>query len=133
MDARLLERMTGRGKTHMTLYKCMFLVATGITWLSITLQPARSQPQGTEGRLVRSIKFLGMNPLSITEILDRFQERKLGIDVEQPYDSEQVTRAAAALKELLAERGRKGFNIEVETREASPRGLEIRFRTAPAD
>ena len=135
MDARLLEERTERGNngSHMTLRKCMFLVATGLTCFFITLQPARSHQQGFEGRRVRSIEFLGMNPLSITEILDRFKERNVGIGVERPYDSEQVRRAVAVLEEMLAERGRKGFKTESETRDVPPRSLEIRFRTGPAN
>ena len=58
----------------------------------------------TERRTVRSIKYDGAKSVTVSEILDRFKERKVGLTVEQQYDPNRVQRAAIVLKEFLAER-----------------------------
>ena len=40
----------------------------------------------TERRVVRSIKYEGAKSLTVSEILDRFKERKVGLSVEAQYD-----------------------------------------------
>ena len=42
-----------------------------------------------ERRVVRSIKYEGAKSLTVSEILDRFKERKVGLSVESQYDPEQ--------------------------------------------
>ena len=61
----------------------------------------------TERRVVRSIKYDGVKSVTVSEILDRFKERKVGLSVESQYDPNKVQRAAVVLKEFLAERGRQ--------------------------
>ena len=56
----------------------------------------------TERRVIRSIKYEGMKSLTVSEILDRFKERKVGLTVESQYDPNKVQRAATVLKEFLA-------------------------------
>ena len=45
--------------------------------------------------------------MTVSEILDRFKERKVGLTVESQYDPNKVQRAAVVIKEYLAERGRQ--------------------------
>src|SRR5882762_8802827 len=48
-----------------------------------------------ERRVVRSIKYSpGMKSVSVSEVLDRFKERKVGLTVESQYDPNKVQRAA---------------------------------------
>ena len=47
-----------------------------------------------ERRVVRSIKYDGMKSITVSEILDRFKERKVGLQVESQYDPDKVQRAA---------------------------------------
>ena len=61
----------------------------------------------TERRVIRSIKYAGAKTVTVSEILDRFKERKVGLSVESQYDPNKVQRAAVVLKEFLAERGRQ--------------------------
>src|SRR5260370_10273359 len=56
----------------------------------------------TERRVIRSIEYPGAKSVTVSEILDRFKERNVGLSVESQYDPDQAQRAAAALKELLA-------------------------------
>jgi outer membrane protein insertion porin family len=61
----------------------------------------------TERRVVRSIKYEGMKSVTVSEILDRFKDRRVGLSVESQYDPNRVQRAVVVLKEFLAERGRQ--------------------------
>ena len=81
----------------------------------------------TERRVVRSIKYEGIKSLTVSEILDRFKERKVGLSVESQYDPNKVQRAAVVLKEYLAERGRQFATVDPEVRQIPPSSLEVVF------
>jgi len=80
-----------------------------------------------ERRVVRSIKYDGAKSVTVSEILDRFKERKVGLSVESQYDPNKVQRAAVVLKEFLAERGRQFATVVPEVRQVPPASLEIVF------
>jgi len=84
----------------------------------------------TERRVVRSIKYDGMKSITISEILDRFKERRVGLSVEQQYDPNKVQRAAIVIKEYLAERGRQFATVEPEIRQIPPSSLEVNFKVS---
>jgi outer membrane protein insertion porin family len=81
----------------------------------------------TERRVVRSIKYEGAKSLTVSEILDRFKERKVGLSVESQYDPNKVQHAAVVIKEYLGERGRQFASVEPEVRQIPPSSLEIVF------
>lgn len=81
-----------------------------------------------ERRVVRSIKYDGMKSITVSEILDRFKERKVGLQVETQYDPNKVQRAANVLKEYLAERGRQFATVTPELRQIPPSSLEVDFK-----
>jgi outer membrane protein insertion porin family len=81
----------------------------------------------TERRVVRSIKYEGAKSVTVSEILDRFKERKVGLSVESQYDPNKVQRAAVVLKEFLAERGRQFATVEPDVRQIPPSSLEVTF------
>ena len=82
----------------------------------------------TERRVVRSIKYgPGLKSLTISEILDRFKERKVGLSVESQYDPNKVQHAAVVIKEYLAERGRQFATVQPEVRQIPPSSLEVFF------
>lgn len=82
----------------------------------------------TERRVVRSIKYEGAKSVTISEILDRFKERKVGLSVEAQYDPNKVQRASIVLREFLAERGRQFATVEPEVRQIPPSSLEVVFK-----
>lgn len=82
----------------------------------------------TERRIVRSIKYEGNKSLTVSEILDRFKDRRVGLSVESQYDPNKVQRATVVLKDYLAERGRQYATVEPEVRQIPPSSLEILFR-----
>ncbi len=81
----------------------------------------------TERRVVRSIKYEGAKSLTVSEILDRFKERKVGLSVESQYDPNKVQRAAVVLKEYLAERGRQYATVVPDVKQIPPSSLEVTF------
>ncbi len=81
-----------------------------------------------ERRIVRSIKYEGAKSVTVSEILDRFKERRVGLTVESQYDPNKVQRAAIALKEFLAERGRQYATVEPELRQIPPSTMEVVFK-----
>ena len=82
----------------------------------------------TERRVIRTIKYgPGMKSVSVSEVLDRFKERKVGLSVESQYDPNKVQRAAVVLKEYLAERGRQFATVDPEIRQVPPSSLEVTF------
>ena len=78
--------------------------------------------------MVRSIKYEGNKSVTVSEILDRFKERKVGLSVESQYDPNKVQRAAIVLKEFLAERGRQFATVDPEIRQIPPSSLEVTFK-----
>jgi len=81
----------------------------------------------TERPVVRTIKYEGAKSVTVSEILDRFKERKVGLSVESQYDPAKVQRAAVVLKELLGERGRQFAKVEPDVRRIPPSSLEVIF------
>jgi outer membrane protein insertion porin family len=81
-----------------------------------------------ERRVVRSIKYEGAKSVTVSEILDRFKERKVGLSVESQYDQNKVQRAATVLKEFLGERGRQFAEVTPEIRQIPPSTVEVTFR-----
>lgn len=82
----------------------------------------------TERRVVRSIKYEGNKSVTVSEILDRFKERRVGLAVEQQYEQSRVQRAAIVLKEFLSERGRQYADVIPEVRQIPPSSIEVTFR-----
>ncbi|HKW99479.1 MAG TPA: outer membrane protein assembly factor BamA [Bryobacteraceae bacterium] len=82
----------------------------------------------TERRVIRDIKYgPGMKSVTVSEVLDRFKERKVGLSVESQYDPNKIQRAAVVLKEFLSERGRQYATVEPEIRQIPPSSLEVYF------
>ena len=80
-----------------------------------------------ERQVVRSIKYEGIKSVTVSEILDRFKDRKVGLSVESQYDPNKVQRATVVLKEFLAERGRQYADVTPEIRQIPPSSLEVTF------
>jgi outer membrane protein insertion porin family len=84
----------------------------------------------TERRVIRSINYEGIHSVTVSEILDRFKERKVGLSVESQYDPDKIQRAAIALKEFLAERGRQYATVDPQIEQIPPSSLKVTFNVA---
>jgi outer membrane protein insertion porin family len=80
-----------------------------------------------ERQVVRSIKYEGIKSVTVSEILDRFKDRKVGLAVESQYDANKVQHATVVLKEFLAERGHQYADVTPEIHQIPPSSLEITF------
>jgi outer membrane protein insertion porin family len=81
----------------------------------------------TERRVIRSLNYEGIHSVTVSEILDRFKERKVGLSVESQYDPNKIQRAAIVLKEFLAERGRQYATVEPQIEQLPPSSLKVTF------
>ncbi|MGE5567498.1 MAG: outer membrane protein assembly factor BamA [Rhodospirillales bacterium] len=81
-----------------------------------------------ERPVVRSIKYEGIKSVTVSEILDRFKERRVGLSVETQFDQNKIQRASVVLKEFLSERGRQYATVTPELRQIPPSSLEVTFR-----
>ncbi|MDZ7636981.1 MAG: POTRA domain-containing protein [Bryobacterales bacterium] len=59
----------------------------------------------TERRIVRSIKYEGLKSITMSEVLERFKERRVGLSTEANYDPNKVQRAIVVLQEYLPSAG----------------------------
>lgn len=81
-----------------------------------------------ERPVVRTIKYEGNKSVSVSDILDRFKDRKVGLVVESQYDPNRVQRARNVILELLAERGHLSATVDPQIRRVPPSSLEITFK-----
>lgn len=82
----------------------------------------------TERQIVRSIRYEGNKSATVSDILERFSERNVGLSVESRYDPTTVQRALVVLRELLGERGRQYAVVEPQVRQIPPSSVEIVFQ-----
>ena len=80
-----------------------------------------------ERRVVRTIRYEGNKSATVSDILQRFKERKVGLSVESRYDPTKVQRAVIVLRELLGERGRQYAKVTPDVRQIPPSSIEIVF------
>ncbi|MBL8294034.1 MAG: hypothetical protein JNN08_19480 [Bryobacterales bacterium] len=64
-----------------------------------------------ERPVIESIGYQGDDTVTIQEILERFEQRKIGLRVETLLDEHELARGASAVQELVAERGRQNFTV----------------------
>jgi outer membrane protein insertion porin family len=76
---------------------------------------------------IREINYTGLNAVSVSDVLDRFKDRKVGLSVESQYDPTKVKKAEVVLKELLSEHGRQFATIRTEIRPIPPNAIAITF------
>ncbi len=84
--------------------------------------------QLVERRVIRSIKYEGNKSATLSDILDRFKEKRVGLTVESNYDRAKVQQAAVVLKELLAERGRQFATVQPVISQIPPSSIEVLFK-----
>ena len=81
----------------------------------------------TERRMVRNITYPGLKSASVSDVLDRLKERKVGMVQESMYDPNVINHAAVVIKELLGERGRQFATVTPELHRIPPASMEVAF------
>ena len=80
-----------------------------------------------EKKLIRSIEYIGNKSVQLTDILDRFKERKVRLSVRSQYDPVVIRRAQVVLEALLSERGRMFARVTHRTRNLPPNSVRLVF------
>ncbi len=86
-----------------------------------------SAPAPPAGPNIRSIDYKGLNSITLHDVADRFRRDGIGLSLETPYDVARVARAAAVLKQLLAEHGHPNAIVTVSTQSIPPGAIAIQF------
>lgn len=76
---------------------------------------------------IRSINYQGLSSISVSDVLDRYKERKVGLTVENQYDPTKIKKAEVTLKELLSEHGHQFATIRSEIRTIPPASVGVTF------
>ena len=76
---------------------------------------------------IREIKYVGLNSVTQTDVLDRFKKEKVRVSQESQYDPTQVKKAEVILKELLSEHGRQFATVRPEVHTIPPNAVSIDF------
>ena len=82
----------------------------------------------TERRVIRSIDYVGLKTVTVSDVLDFFKERKIGLAVESPYDPNKIQHAAIVLKEFLGEHGHDYATVTPEIEQVPPASLKVTFK-----
>ncbi len=81
-----------------------------------------------ERPVVRTIKYEGNKSVSVSDILDRYKDKKVGLVVESQYDPNKVQRAKNVLLDMLAEHGHLSAKVDPQIRRVPPSSLELTFK-----
>jgi outer membrane protein insertion porin family len=76
---------------------------------------------------IREIKYIGLNAVSQSDVLDKFKELKVGLSQESQFDPTRVKKAEVVLKELLSAHGHQFATITTEVRQIPPAAVGITF------
>ena len=76
---------------------------------------------------IRAIDYKGLSSVSVSDVLDRYKERKVGLTVENQYDPTKVKKAEVVLKELLSEHGHQFATVVTEVRSIPPASVGVTF------
>lgn len=80
-----------------------------------------------EKKLVRSIDYKGLSSVQISDVLDEFKKKKVGLSIQSQYDPVVVKRAQVVLKDLLGANGRQFATIRARTRSIPPNSVALTF------
>src|ERR1041385_1833362 len=82
----------------------------------------------SERPLLLDIKYEGLKSVQQSTILEEFRKRSVGLSKESQYDAVKVRRAAAVIKELLANEGRPEAKVEPQIEAISATAVALTFR-----
>ena len=80
-----------------------------------------------EKKTIRSIEYVGNKSVQLSDILERFKERKVHLSVRSQYDPVMIRRAQVALEQMLSERGRMFARVTHRTRNIPPNSVRLIF------
>lgn len=81
-----------------------------------------------ERPLLLDIKYEGLKSVQQSTVLEEFRKRSVGLSKESQYDAVKAKRAAAVIKELLANEGRPEARVEPVTEQISGTAVALTFK-----
>src|SRR5215510_9957698 len=81
-----------------------------------------------ERPLLLEIKYNGLKSVQQSTVLEEFRKRQVGLSKESQYDAVKAKRAAAVIKELLANEGRPEAKVEPVTEQISATAVALTFK-----
>ncbi len=81
-----------------------------------------------ERPLLLDIKYEGLKSVQQSTVLEEFRKRSVGLSKESQYDPVKVRRAAAVVKELLANEGRPEAKVEPQIEQISATAVALTFK-----
>ncbi len=81
-----------------------------------------------EWPLLLDIKYDGLKSIQQSTVLEEFRKRQVGLSKESQYDPVKVKRAAAVLKEMLANEGRPDAKVDPIIEEISQTAVGLTFK-----
>src|SRR2546421_5525161 len=81
-----------------------------------------------ERPLLLDIKYEGLKSVQQSTVLEEFRKRSVGLSKESQYDPVKVRRAAAVVKELLANEGHPEAKVEPQIEEISKTAVALTFK-----
>ena len=81
-----------------------------------------------ERPLLLDIKYEGLKSVQQSTVLEEFRKRSVGLSKESQYDAVKARRAAAVIKELLANEGRPEAKVEPVLERISTTAVALTFR-----
>ena len=81
-----------------------------------------------EHPLVLDIKYEGLKSLQQSKILEEFRKRQIGLSKESQYDPVKARRAAAVIKQMLADEGRPEAKVTPITEDISQTAVALTFQ-----
>jgi beta-lactamase regulating signal transducer with metallopeptidase domain len=93
-----------------------------------TAEPSSKKETDKESyKRVREIKYVGINSISSSEVLDRFKKDKVSLSLESEYDPTKTKRVEAVLKQLEAEHGHRFATVSTKVRNIPSGAVGITF------
>src|SRR5215467_4460905 len=81
-----------------------------------------------ERPLLLDIKYEGLKSIQQSTVLEEFRKRSVGLSKESQYDPVKARRAAAVIKELLANEGRPDAKVEPVVESISATAVALSFK-----
>ncbi len=81
-----------------------------------------------ERPLLLDIRYDGLKSVQQSTVLEEFRKRSVGLSKESQYDPVKARRAAAVIKELLANEGRPEATVEPEIEQISQTAVALTFK-----
>jgi outer membrane protein insertion porin family len=80
-----------------------------------------------EKKLIRSVKYEGLNSITNSEVLDKLREKKASITQESTFDPSKIRKAETIIKMMLAEKGHQDATIEASYEDIPPNSVAVTF------